>query len=314
MPNFFHGHHKLQPKSQRPPGLWGELQAIFWAAGQVLGKSGRARRGIKRLYASSLAFKTILALVPALAILMAVLSSDLFTQQREQLLDQIVDAIYPVQVRSTNSFLDPSEPENLQQLNRVGKQQIRISMRRFEGYSQKAGFFGFLGFFLIVFFLMRDVELSFNDLWCVEKTRPLLPQMVRHGTFFIGLPLIGLLLLTLRGWAGSLNLFHPSFHHWLFATALPFAVLWAACVWMYTWIPNTRVELGTALLTGLLAAFLLETARWGMNWYTLKVFERTPVYGALWMFPVILVWFYLSWTVILFGAEVAYFAQHRFRK
>ena len=41
---------------------------------------------------------------------MAVLASDSMSQKREQLLDQIVDAIYPVQTQSDNSFLDPDEP------------------------------------------------------------------------------------------------------------------------------------------------------------------------------------------------------------
>jgi membrane protein len=257
----------------------------------------------------------MLALVPALAILMAVLSNDAFTQKREQLLDQIVDAIYPVQTQATNSFLDPDEPHNLEQLNQLGKQQLRISMRKFAQFSRNVGLLGFIGFLLIVFFLMRDVEHSFNHLWGVEKPRRLLAQMVRHTTFFIGLPLMGIILLTLKGWAGSLNLLRFSFGHWLFASALPFCVLWAACAWMYAWVPNTRVDRRSAILTGLWAAVLLQTARWGLNWYILKFFERTPLYGALWVFPVILIWFYLSWTFILFGAEVAFFAQqHRLER
>lgn len=312
---YFHGRHRLQKHPERSHWLWEDLKAIVWAGWKVLGNANRPKRGHKRLYASSLAFKTILALVPALAILMAVLSSDAFAQKRDQLLDQIVDAIYPVQTQSTNSILDPSEPKNLQQLNQLGKQQIRLSMRKFAFFSQKVGFIGFLGFLLIVFLLMRDVEHSFNYLWGVEKPRRLLAQMVRHATFFIGLPVLGVFFLTLKGWAGSLSFLHPSFHHWLFATALPFAVLWAACAWMYVWIPNAKVDTKSAALTGMVAAFLLQTARWGMNWYTLKVFSQSHVYGALWVIPVILIWFYLSWTILLFGAEVTFFVQqHRTRK
>ncbi len=309
MANYFYGRQRLQKHPRRPSGIWQDLKAILWAAGKALGTGGRPHRGHKRLYASSLAFKTILALVPALAILMAVLSNDAFAQKREQLLSQIVDAIYPIQTQSTNSILDPDEPQYLEQLNQLGKQQIRISMRKFALYSKNVGLIGFLGFLLIVLFLMRDVEHSFNYLWGVEKPRPLLAQMIRHATFFIGLPLVGLFLLTLRGWAGSLNVLHPSFRHWLFATVLPFLSLWAACAWMYAWVPNAKVEARSAALTGLVAAILLQTARWGMNWYTLKVFERSHVYGALWVFPVILIWFYLSWTILLFGAEVAFFVQ-----
>ena len=51
----------------------------------------------KRLYASSMAFKTILALVPALAIAMALLSGQAFAEKRGVILDKIVDVIYPVE-------------------------------------------------------------------------------------------------------------------------------------------------------------------------------------------------------------------------
>lgn len=279
--------------------------------GRVIQKLKPSHRGHKRLHASSLAFKTLLALVPALALVMAVLASDAFSQKREQILDQIVDAIYPVQIQSDSSFLDPSEPKNLQQLNQVGKQQIRFSVKKFALHSQKVGFIGFIGFVLIVFLLLRDVEGSFNFLWGVEKARPLLVQMIRHILFFIGLLLLVVLLLVLKGWLGTWQLTHPILHRWVFVKCLPFAALWMACSWMYLWLPHAKVQRKAALWTGLVVALLLEIARWGLNWYALKVLERSHVYGALWIVPVILIWFYLSWTVILFGAETAFFIQTR---
>ena len=84
-----------------------DFRSVGWAIGQVVSKAALPSQGHKRLFASSLAFKTILALVPALAILMAVLSSDAFGDKRDQLLDQIVDVIYPVQTQTDNSFFDP---------------------------------------------------------------------------------------------------------------------------------------------------------------------------------------------------------------
>lgn len=308
---YFHG-HKNREARQTPRGILADLQSFLWAVSQVLRKPHPAVRGHKSLYASSLAFKTLLALVPALALVMAVLASDAFSQKREQLLDQIVDAIYPVQTQSDNSFFDPDEPKNLQQLNQVGKQQIRISVRKFAGHAQKVGLIGFAGFAVVVFLLLRDVEGSFNFLWGVEKPRPLFSQMLRHAVFFIVLPLLAVLLLKVKDWVGGGQLTHATFHQWIFTKALPFVLLWMACSWMYLWMPNTKVRRKAALFAGLLVAFLLETARWGMNLYALTVLAKSHVYGALWMVPVILIWFYLSWTVILFGAEVAFFFQkHR---
>ena len=192
-------------------------------------------RGHKRLYASSLAFKTLLALVPALALVMAVLASDGMSHQREQLLDQIVDAIYPVQTQSDNSLLDPDEPKNLQQLNQVGKHQIRISVKKFASHAQKVGLIGFAGFLVIVFLLLRDVENSFNFLWEVKNGRVLVSQLIRHAAFFLGIPLLAVILLTVKGWMGNGNI-----HNWFFSTLLPFGGLWAACAWMYHWTPRSN--------------------------------------------------------------------------
>jgi membrane protein len=109
-------------------------------------------------------------------------------------------------------------------------------------------------------------------------------------------------------------LVHPLDHEWFYSTFLPFLTVAAACAFMYCLVPNTKVEMRSAILAGLLISFLLAIARWLMNWYTLKIFERNHVYGALWMIPVILLWFYLSWSVVLFGAELTYFIQkHRNR-
>ena len=305
-------------RGQKSLGLLGQLvedfRSVGWAVWQVVSIAKNPKHGHQRFFASSLAFKTILALVPALALLMAVLANDAFSLRRDQILDQIVDVIYPVQTQADNSFLDPDEPQNLQQLNQIGKQEIRISMKKFAAYSRRVGFFGFIGFLAILFLLMRDIEHAFNFLWGIENSRPIFSQMIRHAVLFLSLPVAAIILLTLKGWFSNLGLVHPLTRDWFYSTFLPFMTVSAACACMYYLIPNTKVEKRSAILAGLLISFLLEIARWLMNWYTLKIFERNHVYGALWMIPVILLWFYISWSVVLFGAELTYFIQkHRNR-
>ncbi len=117
----------------------------------------RFMTGRKRLYAGSLAYKTVLAVVPALAILMAVLAADAFTQKREQILDGFVDVIYPVEGPVGGSFLNPGEKEGIQRLNRTGKDQIHKAVRGFARHAGKVGLVGTLVFFGVLFFFVRDV-------------------------------------------------------------------------------------------------------------------------------------------------------------
>ena len=300
----FHGHEKLK---SRPKGLSLDLKILVLAVRKVLGKA--RPRGFKRLYASSLAFKTVLALVPALAIIMAVLAGDRFSDKRELLLDQIVDIIYPVDAVNNDTSLDPAERQSLQQLNQAGKQQIRRSVQKFANHAHKAGMAGLVGFAFVVLLLLRDVEGSFNFLWGLEKGRPWASQALRHVLFVIGAPLMGTLVLSMKGLIKAVGLFKPMTEGWFFTEFIPFVILWAFCAGIYLWIPNTKVDRKSAIWTGFLVALLLELAQGIMNWYTLHVLATSRVYGALWVIPMILIWFYLSWTVILFGAEVAFYMQ-----
>jgi membrane protein len=268
-------------------------------------------RGRKRLYASSLAFKTLLALVPALAISMAVLSADTFAAQREQFVDKIVDMIYPVDASNLN--LDPGEHKGIQKLNQVAKDQIRASVQSFAAHAGKVGLFGLAAFFVVLLLLMRDVEHSFNILWEVENKRPLHSQTLRHGLFLISAPLVAITFLSLERWLGQARLFGPGFHHFVFSTAIPYLSLGFICAAMYLWIPNAKVAWRSALLTGAVTAALIETGRRLITWYAVNVVSHSNIFGALWMIPVILLWFYLSWVIILLGAEATYLLQPRIK-
>ena len=72
----------------------------------------------------------------------------------------------------------------------------------------------------------------------------------------------------------------------------------------YTFFPYTRVKLGPALLDRLVAAILLQLAQWGYVRFQVGAANYKAIYGALATVPIFLVWTYLAWAIILFGAEV----------
>ena len=296
-------------KYTAPRGWLNDGRLLLQAVGRAFGRASHNIKGRKRLYASSLAFKTALALVPALAILMAVLAGDAFTQKREQLLDKFVDVIYPVESADEADALGPPESQDLQKLREAGRQKIHWMVNHFAFRAKKMGLAGLAAFAAVLFLLLRDVEDSFNFLWGVEHGRPFFAQFFRFGSLLMGAPLLAVLLVTFRGWFEGGYLLKTGFGTWLLSAAVPFLCLWAVCGWMYYWVPNAKTNFKTAVSTGLLAAFMMEVGQWGIGWYTLHIFTGSKVYGALWTVPVILLWFYVSWTIVLFGAEVAFFFQ-----
>ncbi len=125
----------------------------------------------------------------------------------------------------------------------------------------------------------------------------------------LGVPVLSVLVMSLNHRARTSYLLHPLAHLWIFSVMIPFLILWAGFALVYRWIPNAPVKPVAAFSGGLVAAFLLEAGRHGLTWYAMNAIGSSRIYGALWVFPVILLWFYLSWLIVLFGAEVAHVVQ-----
>lgn len=73
----------------------------------------------------------------------------------------------------------------------------------------------------------------------------------------------------------------------------------------YYFLPYTEVEVKGVLLGSAVASILWETAKYGFDWYINNVALIGKIYGSLGLIPVFLVWLYLVWLIILFGAEIA---------
>jgi membrane protein len=74
---------------------------------------------------------------------------------------------------------------------------------------------------------------------------------------------------------------------------------------MYRFVPNTRVRGTHALLGGLFTAVGLELAKRGLAWYLAQVPTFSAVYGAFATVPILLIWIYVAWVIVLLGAVVA---------
>lgn len=78
----------------------------------------------------------------------------------------------------------------------------------------------------------------------------------------------------------------------------------------YTVVPNTRVRLMPAFVGALLAAILWEAGKWGFTQYVRYSAGYSRLYGSIALIPLFLLWVYVTWCIVLFGLNVAYYLQH----
>jgi membrane protein len=163
--------------------------------------------------------------------------------------------------------------------------------------------------------LLMSIENVFNRIWGIKNPRSILKRLMVYWTFLTLSPILLAASLSMTGVVQSNKLYL-----WLttnvpyFGTATlvltPFIVAWIMFTGFYVFMPNTRVHPGAALIGALISGTAWEGMKTVYFWYNTHVVTNYKFYGSLGTIPVFLLWIYLSWIIILFGAEIAFAAQH----
>jgi membrane protein len=155
--------------------------------------------------------------------------------------------------------------------------------------------------------LFSNVDRAVNDIWGIRRRRPLASQA---ATYWVGLTLGPLLL------AGSIMVGHST-RDFLAGTGLGFLAVAAGalltCAFftvLYVIVPYTKVRIGAALAGGLAAGIAWEVAKWGYTFFIAKFFRYHAIYGSVAAVPIFLLWLFVSWAILLFGARLAYVVQY----
>jgi membrane protein len=234
--------------------------------------------------ASALSFEAAFSLVPCLAVAFALLKATGALEARSALVEFLTKNMLPAYGDSIGKFL------------------IQFSDNINAGV---LGVVGTLGAFIIAYFVFHELEHIFNDIWRVTQRRSLLNKAVIFYALITLVPsLIGLSIYhTARYW--NLN---RGVVGWL----LPVGLVWAALVLANRLLPRAKVKWSSAAIGALVAALLFELLKRGVAVYLVDLmFKRySGIYGALALLPLLLLWIYITWLVVLLGAEVAYAVQN----
>lgn len=154
--------------------------------------------------------------------------------------------------------------------------------------------------------LMHTIEQTFNNIWRVTKGRKPLHRFLTYWAI-LGLgPILAGISLSISSYVFSLPLFSGSeilhgFRAFAFK-GLPFLFEVLAFLLLYTVVPNATVKWRHALLGSLFAAVLFEIAKRAFAVFVLHYSSYQLIYGAIATLPVFMIWVYVSWFITLLGA------------
>ncbi len=243
--------------------------------------------------AASLAYTTLLSLVPSLAVAFAMLKAFGGLTPIQERLESLV---YTHLV--TTSSLQAAE-------------YIQTFIERV--HAGAIGTVGFLAFIITSVSLLNTVAGAFNRVWGVDDRRSVKDRFL---TFF-ALTILGPVLFGLSiSMTGGIR--QSMVWAWLpipgvgstVGLIVPFLFTWAGFLLLYEVIPSVSLRLRPALIGSLAVAGTWELVKIGFEWYVTAAVNYGKIYTSLAVIPVFLLWLYVSWLIALLGFEVSYFLQH----
>ena len=238
--------------------------------------------------AGGLAFTTLLALVPIFAIIVALLSSLPFFDD--------------VMVQIKVFLLLNLAPE-------IAGKVITVYMEEFRHNARRLTTVGVAVLAVTAFAVMLTVDRSINAIWRVRRSRPLWVSLIAYmlllsmGPILIGVSvsITTYLMVELSTGIGKVP---PGTDKFLLQV-VQIAVSAVAFFLVYRTVPHRSVPWLHALVGGIVAAILFEFAKEGFAVYVRYAPVYSVVYGTFAALPFFLLWIYISWLVVLFGAELA---------
>jgi membrane protein len=235
--------------------------------------------------AGSLTFTTLLSIVPVFAVALALFTAfPLFAQFRSEL-ENFLLKVLPGQISTTV----------LRYVNEFAAQATRLTA------------VGVVFLALTALSMIVTVDRVLNDIWRVRDRRPLAQRVLIYWAIIsLGPVLIGASL-SASSYLWSLSADSVRQLPRLLRSVLgyaPVVLSGLAYAALYVFVPNRRVAWRDALLGGFIAAVLAELVKVAFGVFVSRGTVRS-VYGAFAVLPLFLVWVYLSWYVLLFGAAIA---------
>ena len=248
--------------------------------------------------ASALVYSTLLGVVPLLAVTFSLFKGFGFHLKLEPKLVQWVTPLGDKAVEMVHKLISDLDSMNLSAFGFAGLMILLVSLSS----------------------IVNNIERAFNDIWRIEHDRTIQRKFADYtGAFLfipillIGVPAFNTAIQTLP--VISLIRHFPGLE-WVLNKITPFLLVWLMFTFFYYFLPNTRVNLMSALLGAFYAGLFWQATNFYFTKFLIRSYQtgvRAALYTSFAGFLLFLLWLYLSWTVVLLGAEISYVHQNQAR-
>ncbi|MDT0139579.1 YihY family inner membrane protein [Acidovorax sp. PRC11] len=277
----------IAPLAKRFESVLSDLSRFPWrTTAQTLRE--RFREDRLGLTASSLTFTTLLALVPFFTVALAIFTAfPIFGALQTGLQRWLVDSLVPDSI----------------------SRQVLGYLTQFAAKASGLGVAGFSILLATALALILTIDRTLNNIWRVPRLRPLGQRVLIYWAVITLGPLVLAASLALttsvassasRGLEGAL----PDSARLLF-DSIEFLLLAGGTAALYRYVPNTQVHWRHAWSGGVFVSVGIEVAKKVLGLYIASVPTYSVLYGAFATLPILLVWIYVAWVIVLLGAVVA---------
>lgn len=272
--------------SLRLQELLGDLSRFPWK-NTALTLRERFREDRLGLSASSLTFTTTIALVPLLTVALALFTAfPMFAKFQDVLQKWLVESLVPDNIA----------------------RQVLGYLTQFASRAGRLGWAGLTVLFFTALSLVFTIDRTLNAIWRVRRPRPFGQRLLIYWAALTLGPLLLAISLTItsyivtasRGMVGGM----PGGLR-LLLDGVEFLLVAAGLAATYHYVPHTRVKWTHAWSGALFATLALEGAKKLLALYLKAVPTYSAVYGAFATVPILLIWIYVAWVIVLLGAVIA---------
>lgn len=253
-------------------------------------------RGDLTLRAMSLVYTTLLSIVPLLALSFSVLKAFNIHKDLEPVL---------------HSFLEPLGDERAYEItDRVNKLVDNVS-------GTLLGSIGLIFLLYTVISMVQKVEESFNFIWRVDQPRSLGRRFSEYLSVIVVGPAVTAGALGLLAAMTSSRLMVTIAQYepfgtilWAFGHLMPYLLVTALFTFLYGFIPNCRVSFRAAAVGGLFGGALWAASGMVFTSFVAGSTRTVVIYASFAIAIVALIWVYISWLVLLLGAQLSFYVQN----